>query len=180
MNEHFYIRQATIQDAAKIAQVKIQIWRETFTKVLTPAYLASLDEEEETEKWVTYLSPTTALSSTYIGLRSDRIVGYAVIGPSREEAWSDWAELWGLYLQHEFHGRGWGKALFMTCIGHASARGQSNLWLKALTQTPAPLFYQAMGGEHLRSGQLTWGGVDNPIDFYGWKDIGGLIEGGGP
>ena len=49
------IRVATEGDAAGIARVHVRSWQEAYAGIVPDAYLASLDADERTAQWRTYL-----------------------------------------------------------------------------------------------------------------------------
>jgi ribosomal protein S18 acetylase RimI-like enzyme len=79
-------REATIEDSEQLAGVHTRSWQVAYRGQLPDALLDGLDPRDRVAGWRLRLSqdgPATTLVA--IDDRSDRIVGFVVVGPSRDE-----------------------------------------------------------------------------------------------
>src|SRR5665647_2534594 len=95
-----FVRRAEPQDAPAVARVHVASWRQAYRGLLPQVYLDSLSVKTRTTTWAKAFSqlPDQA-STTLVGELEGQIVGFACVGPSRDDD-TDRAtgELWGLYL----------------------------------------------------------------------------------
>lgn len=75
------------------------------------------------------------------------VVGYAMYGPSRWEAFSRDGEICALYVLKGMQGLGIGKELFTRCAEELRREGYADLVVLCLEGSPSLEFYQAMGGK---------------------------------
>jgi GNAT superfamily N-acetyltransferase len=110
--------------------------------------LDSLSVEARTTIWAKAFSqlPDQA-STTLVGELDGQIVGFACVGPSRDdETDSATAELWGLYLDPAHWGAGHGHTLHTEALDVARASGATvaTLWVLTTNQR-ARNFYERHG-----------------------------------
>ena len=76
------IRPAAEGDAAGIARVHVRSWQEAYAGIVPEAYLASLDADQRTSEWASYLreGPSDEVL-TWVALAADRLVGFVTVGP---------------------------------------------------------------------------------------------------
>ena len=108
----------------------------------------SLSVEARTTIWAKAFSqlPDQA-STTLVGELDGQIVGFACVGPSRDdETDSATAELWGLYLDPAHWGAGHGHTLHTEALDVARASGATvaTLWVLTTNQR-ARNFYERHG-----------------------------------
>jgi len=124
------IRPATPQDAGAIARIHIASWREAYAGIVPDEYLASLDEDAREERWTAILSDEP--SRTWIARVAQRTVGFASIGPSRDEdAEPGDLELYSIYLDPESWGRGVARDLMRTILSEVPETTPMSLWVIA-------------------------------------------------
>jgi len=114
------VRRAEPQDAPAVARVHVASWRQAYRGLLPQGYLDSLSVEARTMTWAKAFSQLPGQSSTtLVGELDGQIVGFACVGPSRDDD-TDTAtgELWGLYLDPAHWGVGHGHTLHL----HAGLR----------------------------------------------------------
>lgn len=124
------IRTATPADARSIARVHIASWREAYAGIVPNEYLASLDIDQRESLWSEVI--TRATSSTWIAEVALRTVGFANLGPSRDED-ADPAdlELYAIYLDPEAWGLGVARDLMRTLLSEVPATSAVTLWVLA-------------------------------------------------
>jgi ribosomal protein S18 acetylase RimI-like enzyme len=137
------IRRADRDDAQDIAAVHVETWRTAYPRLLPESVLADLSVEAERAEWERLLSggPT----ETWVGLIEGIIVGWAILGPPRDDDLDPALvqELYGLYLLPRFWGRGVGWTLCQTAEDRMRERGAHTtvLWVHAQNQR-ARRFYE--------------------------------------
>ena len=107
------VRRAEPQDAPAVTRVHVASWRQAYRGLLPQEYLDSLSVETRTMTWAKAFSQLPdQTSTTLVGELDGQIVGFACVGPSRDDD-TDTAtgELWGLYVDPSHWGAGHGHTL---------------------------------------------------------------------
>ncbi len=141
------IRPASPADAAGIADVHVRSWREAYTGIVPDDYLAGLDPTQRTPVWTENLrrGPDEHVH-TWVAERAARIVGFATIGPGRDEdVRRGDREIYSIYLEPEQWGHGVARDLMRTVIGEAG-HNRIVLWVMADNER-ARHFYRRHGFE---------------------------------
>lgn len=137
------IRRADRHDAQAIAAVHVETWRTACPRLLPEAVLAGFSVEAERVEWERRLCGGPA--ETWVGLIEGLIVGWAMLGPPRDDDLEPTLvqELYGLYLLPRFWGRGIGWTLCQTAEDRMRQRGAQTvvLWVHAQNQR-ARRFYE--------------------------------------
>jgi len=142
------VRRAEPQDAPAVARVHVASWRQAYRGLLPQEYLDSLSVEARTMTWAKAFSQLPGQSSTtLVGELDGQIVGFASVGPSRDDD-TDTAtgELWGLYLDPAHWGTGQGHTLHTEALDVTRASGatEATLWVLTTNQR-ARNFYERHG-----------------------------------
>ncbi|MDD4309597.1 MAG: GNAT family N-acetyltransferase [Candidatus Cloacimonetes bacterium] len=151
MQAEYTIRTAVIADSEAIAAVHIQSWRETYPGIMPQQRLDSMNLERSTKHWQANISGAfTVLVAEVEG----RIVGFASGGDNHENQDCETGignvcdcELGALYLLKEFHGRGFGKALFIRFVELMKQEKRRTMIVWVAEKNLSTGFYAAMGGE---------------------------------
>ncbi len=155
-------RAATPDDADMIARIHVQSWQEAYPSLLPEAEIAARNFAYRQSIWTRALAQGT----TRIGVIDD--IGFAQIGPQREDEWSDKGypeELWAMYLLRRGYGQGspllqatYGAAgrPFTACVIDGNAR--------------ACAFYEKAGGQLLTTKGEMIGKTAIIERTYGWTD----------
>ena len=140
------IRVATEGDAAGIARVHVRSWQEAYAGIVPDAYLSSLDPDERTAQWRTYLREGPADDiHTWVALAADRVVGFVTVGPSRDEDASRGdREIFSIYLDPGTWGHGVARDLMRTVIAAIGEKTTVTLWVLADNER-ARHFYRRHG-----------------------------------
>jgi len=142
------VRLAEPQDAPAVARVHVASWRQAYRGLLPQEYLDSLSVEARTTTWAQAFGQfPDQTSTTLVGELDGQIVGFASVGPSRDDD-TDKAtgELWGLYLDPAHWGAGHGHTLHTEALDIARASGATaaTLWVLTTNQR-ARNFYERHG-----------------------------------
>ncbi len=169
------IRQASIGDAAGIAQVHIDTWRTSYPGIVPQDYLDNLSYEIHTQHWITWLSnPQT---HAYIAEdETGQIVGFVSGGPGRDDDLQYQAELYAIYILKDYQGQGNGRSLTRTLVERLLQEGMSSMLLWTLLAGPASRFYESLGGKQVKTIRAALGGAMVDEVAYGWTDIRTLLK----
>lgn len=159
------LRTAGIDDAAALARVHVQAWRETYAGILPQAHLDALSVAEHEERWRGWLSiPTTAV---HVAERDGEVVGFTSAGPAFEGAPAGYeAEIYAIYVLRKAQGEGLGRRLF---DASREATGGRALVVWALERNPWRRFYEKLGGRVVATRETTIDGETLTEVAYGWE-----------
>jgi GNAT superfamily N-acetyltransferase len=123
-----HVRIAHSDDAAAIAALHVCSWQLAYRGQIPDDYLDGLTAElpERTAQRREYLTFPRPDHRTWVAERDGCVVGFAHIGPSREQDLpTDTAEVYAIYLDPDVVGTGVGRMLFARAIDDLRLRG---LW----------------------------------------------------
>ena len=136
------VRAATGADAESIADVQERAWQEAYRHVFP------VDELDRggfifAARWRERLSHPPLGWSTFVAVEGSRIIGFASVGPSRDER--DIGELYAIYVAPEAWSTGAGRALIETAEAKlVEEYDEATLWV--LADNPrARRFYERAG-----------------------------------
>jgi len=156
-----FVRRAEPQDAPAVARVHVASWRQAYRGLLPQEYLDSLSIEARTTTWAKAFSQShDQASTTLVGELDGQIVGFACVGPSRDDDLdSATGELWGLYLDPAHWGVGHGHTLHTEALDVARASGAAaaTLWVLTTNQR-ARHFYERHGWSADDAEKTVWRG----------------------
>lgn len=174
---NFTIRQATIDDAAEIARVRITGWRESYAGLMPAEILAGLNIAEDEKRVRGAISDPANKSLRYVVEQNGRIVGMGACGTARGgDADVGRAEVYAIYLLNEAKRQGIGEA-FMREMGAALINtGHKSLQVCVLeNNAPARKFYEKLGGKQQKCGVFRFEGHELPDVTYVWADLKTLL-----
>ena len=118
------VRPAVLTDARGIAEVHLQAWRETYSRLLPEGALDEWSVERSATRWGETISGGHAV---WVAERGGAMVGWASAGNDRgADAPREW-ELNGIYVLASEYGTGAGQALLDAAVGDRPAF----LWVTA-------------------------------------------------
>jgi hypothetical protein len=93
-------RHADLSDARSIAEVHVRSWRVAYVGQVPEDYLAGLSVERREAAWVEIIADSERPSTgTLVLVEGDEVLGFAGIGPSRDEgAEPETGEVRAIYL----------------------------------------------------------------------------------
>jgi GNAT superfamily N-acetyltransferase len=165
------IRQARREDAADVAQVYIDSWHDTYPGVLPSALLRAMTPKGQTARWLNTIEAQGREAVLVAETAQFGIVAMASLGPSRDCDLGFDGEVYTLYVDPAFIGRGIGRALLKASFRRLRADGMSSCVIWAHAKNHARFFYEAMGGRLVaeRIGRLM--GEACPETAFGWKTL---------
>lgn len=172
-----FIRQAHLEDAPAIAKVNVDSWRTTYAGIVPKTFLDDMSYEEYENRWINRLSDSGSNIFIYVAEDQPRqIVGYVIGGPNRDPDDVYLAELYAIYLLQSHQGYGLGRMLTQRLVQSLLQADMHSMLLWVFAGNPAQHFYEALGGQRLRTNQFELAGIILEEYAYGWKDISILLK----
>ena len=171
----FTIVPAGPSDAAELARVHVEAWRETYPGILPRGYLERMSAPLHARRWRARLLRMNEITLAAEG--PDGLVGYASGQWARGRGETDEGEVTTLYVLKAAQGTGLGKALLVGVARALEDEGARSLVVWVLRENrPARAFYERLGGvaEETRCEHV--GGATAPAVAYRWADIGVLTR----
>lgn len=175
------IMAARVGDAAALARVHVATWRAAYAGLLPDELLRSLSVAEPEANWVTAIGDGPAAGvATVVALAAGGLVGFASVGPARDDDLSeDVSELWSLYVHPDSWGAGVGHALHSRALLRMRERaGVERDVVGAHRQRPGEAFLRGPrvarrrhGADRLARGRAPRG---EPLPAPG-PDVGGTL-----
>lgn len=107
------IRKGKINDADKIAKIKIDNWRKTYKNIFPDDYLENLNLEKEVEKYKNGYNKRNII--TYE--KNEEIIAYCYYGNRNEEKLQEYTgEIFAIYVKNDSQERGVGTELLQNAI----------------------------------------------------------------
>jgi GNAT superfamily N-acetyltransferase len=161
-------------DAAGLARVHIQSWRESYGGLLPADYLERMSLPLYARRWRHQLTRARPTELVLVAEGPDGLIGYCA--GAFDPAASPAAEVFTLYLLRRAQGLGLGRRLLETAARVFRGQGAASLVLWVLERNVrARQFYAHLGGAPAGERAVRgWGGGLSEIR-YDWDDIGALI-----
>jgi GNAT superfamily N-acetyltransferase len=142
------VRAAVVEDAEQIAEVHVRSWQAGYRGLLPQNYLDGLDPAARVPARRRMLAEADLpRSGTLVAADDGQVVGFAHIGPSRDEdADSSVGEVFAIYLAPGAWGKGRGRELMTAALADLVRAGyrQATLWVLD-SNARARRFYEATG-----------------------------------
>lgn len=156
------IRKATVEDAAEIANVHINSWREAYKGLLPQEFLDErpLNFKNRYELWKKVTQNPDQV--TLVAESAEHgVVGMVNGTNGRDVDKKDWCEVWCIYLLEKYHGRKIGFNLLKQYFDIHVDKGFTKGYLWVLDKNPTIKFYEKVGGRY--------DGKDKGIEIAGKK-----------
>ena len=143
------IRKAKEGDAAEIANVHINSWREAYKGMLDSNYLDErpLNFKNRYKLWTNSISQNEIIHVA----ESDKygIVGFSNAGSARDERFKNYGEIYCIYLFQKAHKQGIGFKLLKSCFEDLKLKGYDKAYLWVLENNPTIHFYERSGAKKM-------------------------------
>jgi GNAT superfamily N-acetyltransferase len=176
MGTTMHIRRAVKEDAAEIGRIHVEAARSAYSGIYTDEYLAALSADERARRWTEegkgHLASSDPTVAVFVAFADGKMVGFADIGSADEHPTSQCAELYAIYLDPAYIGKGIGQALFRVCVQHAKAQGFREMKAQVLSRNSlARAFYERMQGEPVPATErlIATGGTEEKVIAYRWS-----------
>ena len=166
------IRLARPTDAAEVAHVYVESWRETYAGILPDTGLLRMSKAEQTASWTRQIKASNLRNPVLVAADAkSNVYGFASAGPSRDRSLPFEGEVYTLYVLPGMTGQGLGSALLQSVFRLFSKSGYNGMVIWALADNPSRFFYEAMGGQLIAERQHPmWGKPLREIG-YGWQKL---------
>jgi len=173
MMENITIRKAVFEDAAEIANVHINSWREAYKGLLSEEFLKDrpLFFKNRYELWkkVTVNESQVTLVAE---CKVNGVVGFVNGTNGRDDGLQDYAEVWCIYLLEKYHGQKIGFNLLKSYFDAHVELGFSKGYLWVLEDNPTISFYEKTGGKHNGKTNVDEIGGEEVVELlYVWDKI---------
>ncbi len=173
MHNDIEIRPAKPDDAPQIAKVHVKSWQEAYKGIVHQSYLdTGLDIGVRTQRWREGLS--AGGSETFLAFEHAGLAGFATVGPSRDEHYPSYAELYAIYLDPAYLGKSVGKLLFNQVVQYAVDHGFEKMFANVLIENKIGRnFYERMGAAAIEGSEFEIIIDDLPYRElkYEWKEL---------
>ncbi len=141
------IRRATTEDAAAIGAIHVRTWQAAYRGMMPQDYLDGLDPAGRAAGWQRLLSAPPPGDTTLVAEVDGRVVGFANVGRSRDDAADDGdGEVRAIYVDPDSWDSGAGRALMIAGLQALHESGFRNAILWVLVENErARRFYEAGG-----------------------------------
>jgi GNAT superfamily N-acetyltransferase len=164
------LRAAKIQDAMAVARVHVRSWQAAYRGLLPAEYLDGLKPEDRAGRYV-FENPDTAKPWTIVAEVDGLIAGFATTAPARDADVEGWGELYALYVDPDYWGRGIGAELMKAARARLVELGfqQATLWVMK-GNSRAERFYAIDGWEAdgRERSEVVWGVAVNEVRYRRW------------
>jgi ribosomal protein S18 acetylase RimI-like enzyme len=169
----FAIIPAGPSDAAELARVHIQAWRETYPGILPRGYLDRMSAPLHARRWRSRLMRLNEI--TLVAEGPDGLVAYGSGEWARGQGETDEGEITTLYVLKAAQGTGLGRALLVGVARALAEQGAKSLVVWVLRENGrARAFYERLGGTVQETRREQVGGGMVASVAYRWPDIGVL------
>jgi len=143
------LRLAKDGDAAEIASVHLNSWRESYSGLLPDEFISELPStfRRRMEHWARTIRNKPSGTEIWVAeSKSAGIVGFASVVEARDEKFRDHGELAAIYLLKQFQHQGIGFALLSAAFEFLRSRGLKKAYCWVLKGNPTIKFYEKSGG----------------------------------
>jgi GNAT superfamily N-acetyltransferase len=163
------VRQARPSDAADLARIYIEAWQDTYAGLIPHALLGSMSHKNHTARWqATMRGPGAVLVAEDPRYGA---VGLASLGAARDGALGFDGEIYTLYVDPAFLGRGTGRVLMAGAFERLKDRKYKSCLVWSHARNNACFFYEAMGGRRVAERVTRTMGEATPEIGFGWKRL---------
>jgi GNAT superfamily N-acetyltransferase len=147
-----------MNDVNQIAQVHVDCWKSTYRGIIAEDYLAKLSVEQRMKNWIWSFENPNHDEVRFVAENADGgIVGFISGGATRSPEFSYDAELYAIYILHEYQRQGLGRNLVQVLVEHLRMKNYKSLMLWVLQQNPSVDFYKKIGGRSFTNKDITIG-----------------------
>lgn len=175
-NNNFTIRAAESGDAAGLAKVHIDAWKETYRGIMPDSVLDGRTQEKCQEGWIKRLDPSAGFKH-FVALNETGVIGFLGGGKAREKFVDFEGELYAIYLLKKYHHMGLGRLLTKHFAEWLVENNYRGMYLWVIENNPTRHYYESIGGVLLPGRKIqTFGGKELVEVAYGWPDLKTLTQ----
>jgi ribosomal protein S18 acetylase RimI-like enzyme len=167
------VRTARPEDAADLARIYIESWQDTYAGVISHSLLCAMSLRAHTARWQATLRSMEKNSGAVLVAEDAHfgIIGLCSLGKARDGGCGYDGEVYTLYVDPAFLGRGVGRALLAGAFEAFKDRKLRSCLIWAHAHNNACFFYEAMGGLRVATRTTRLLGELTPEIGFGWKRL---------
>ena len=167
------VRTARPEDAADLARIYIESWQDTYAGVISHTLLGAMSSRAHTARWQATIRTMEKHSGTVLVAEDARhgAIGLCSLGKARDGGCGYDGEVYTLYVDPAFLGRGAGRALLTGAFEALKDRKMRSCLIWAHAHNNACFFYEAMGGRQVATRTTRLLGELTPEIGFGWKRL---------
>lgn len=165
------VRVARPKDAAEVARIYIESWHDTYPAVLSRALLCAMTPKGQTARWLAAIRSQKRETVLVAEDAKAGIVAMGSLGPARDRSLGYDGEVYTLYVDPNYFGRGAGRTVLHGAFAVLRARGFTSCVIWAHAQNNARFFYETMGGRTVAERKARMMGDMVPEVAFGWKTL---------
>lgn len=148
---NYNIRRRKKIDCKEIAHVVTVDWNETYKGIVSDEFLDNLykNEEERTISLINNFDEND--NHQFVLVVNDKIIGFINVGGSEDKDYSDYGEIYALYIINEYKGNGYGKELVKIGIKELKNMGFNKMVVGCLDGNKSNEFYKHIGGKFVKT-----------------------------
>jgi ribosomal protein S18 acetylase RimI-like enzyme len=167
------VRNARPEDAADLARIYIESWQDTYAGVISHALLGAMSLRGHTARWQAAIRNAERGNGAVLVAEDAKhgVIGLCSLGAVRDGGIGFEGEVYTLYVDPAFLGRGAGRALLSGAFDTFKARRLRSCLIWAHARNNACFFYEAMGGRRVATRTTRLMGELTPEIGFGWKKL---------
>jgi ribosomal protein S18 acetylase RimI-like enzyme len=164
------VRTARPEDAADLARIYIESWQDTYAGVVSHTLLGAMSLKGHTARWRTAIR---ASAGAVLVAEDAQLgpIGLCSLGAARDRGLGFEGEVYTLYVDPAFLGRGAGRALMAGAFDTLKERKLRSCLIWAHARNNACFFYETMGGRRVATRTTRLMGELTPEIGFGWKRL---------
>lgn len=163
------VRLARPSDAADLARIYIESWQDTYAGIISHSILGAMSLKGHTSRWQSAIKgPGTVLVAEDSQFGP---IGLCSLGAARDGGAGYEGEIYTLYVDPGFLGRGTGRALMTGAFEIFKARRVRSCLVWAHAKNNACFFYEAMGGRRVATRTTRMMGELTQEIGFGWRNL---------
>jgi ribosomal protein S18 acetylase RimI-like enzyme len=168
-----HVRTARPEDAANLARIYIESWHDTYAGIISHALLSAMSLKGHTVRWRATIRAAERSGGAVLVAEDARqgVIGLCSLGPARDRGLGFEGEVYTLYVDPAFLGRGAGRALLGGAFDALKERKLRSCLIWAHARNNACFFYEAMGGQRIATRTTRLMGELTPEVAFGWKRL---------
>ena len=162
------VRSAAWDDIEGMARVSVDTWRLTYKDILPKAYLERMRLIRSESQRSRMMLAQGVHHFVAIEPSAGEVVGFVSLGPTRNGGGAS-GEIYELYVQNGYQGRGLGRRLFRAAVDRLARDGHEKMVVWVLNENPNFNFYPRMGGWLHDKKSIKVGGKAVDETAYVWR-----------
>jgi len=167
------VRTARPEDAADLARIYIESWQDTYAGVISHGLLSAMSLKAHTARWQATIKSADRHAGAVLVAEDSHFgpIGLCSLGAARDGGAGFEGEIYTLYVDPAFLGRGTGRALMAGAFESFKDRKLRSCLIWAHARNNACFFYETMGGRRVATRTTRLMGELTPEIGFGWKRL---------